>query len=316
MSNIIKELVSPVNKLIEITAKAIGKIYEPIQIKKIAKAQAEAINIYADVVRKNQDILGELKFDGTGVNVELTQRAFDRTVYQETLKQANIEAVLGKTYEELKNAEDCSSEPVNDDWTLRFFKKIEEVSDSDMQLLWAKILAGEIKKPKSFSLRTLEVVSNLNSDDAKLFLKIIPIIIELKGRAYIFRQEKFLESYAVKLEDILRLEDSGLIKSNELNSSLEVDINSKQILCFDNDKILLVENHTAQKKEYNMGIFFITRAGVELYNILKGRRELSVWEDIIKEMKEKNSFLTFSLHKVNYLQEDNINYEDLPILKE
>lgn len=315
MSNVISQLISPINKLIDVTAKAIGKVYEPKQIIRIAKAQAEAIDIYADAIRKNHDVLGELKFEGKGVNAELMKRALDRNVYQETLKQANIESVLGKAYEELKDAEDCSSETVNDDWTLKFFKKIEEISDNDMQLLWAKILAGEIKKPKSFSLRTLEVVSNLSSDDAKLFLKILPIIIQLKRQAHILRKEKFLESYGIKLEDILRLEDSGLIKSNNLNSSLELDINSKQILCFDNDNILLVANHTAQKKEYNVGIYFITRAGVELYNVLKRSRELSVWGNIINQMKEENPFLTFYLHNVNYIQEDNINYADIPILK-
>jgi len=54
------------------------------------------------------------------------------------------------------------------DWFVRFFEDAGNISDEKMQEIWAKVLAGEIKQPGSFSLRTLEVLRNLSSDEAEI----------------------------------------------------------------------------------------------------------------------------------------------------
>ena len=43
------------------------------------------------------------------------------------------------------------------------------VSDEDMQDLWASILAGEADKPGSFSKSTVEAVSRMGKEDARMF---------------------------------------------------------------------------------------------------------------------------------------------------
>lgn len=62
-----------------------------------------------------------------------------------------------------------SEEPVDADWTARFFENVKDVSNEDMQKLWAMLLAGEIASPGRFSLRTLDVLRNMTSVEANLF---------------------------------------------------------------------------------------------------------------------------------------------------
>ena len=64
------------------------------------------------------------------------------------------------------------------DWFLRFFESASNVSNEDMQKLWATILAGEVTNPGSFSLRTLDTVYNMSQNEAMIFLEATKIIID------------------------------------------------------------------------------------------------------------------------------------------
>jgi hypothetical protein len=50
-----------------------------------------------------------------------------------------------------------------------FFERSRLVSDSEMQSLWGKLLAGEANSPGSFARRTVDSVSSLEKTDAQLF---------------------------------------------------------------------------------------------------------------------------------------------------
>ena len=62
------------------------------------------------------------------------------------------------------------------DWFTRYFNIVQDISNEDIQDLWAKLLAGEIKQPGSFSYRTLETLKNMTTDEAELFTKIRDIL--------------------------------------------------------------------------------------------------------------------------------------------
>ena len=58
------------------------------------------------------------------------------------------------------------------DWFIRYYEASGNISDKEMQVLWAKILAGEIENPSSYSLRTLDVLRNMSKEEAECFVKI------------------------------------------------------------------------------------------------------------------------------------------------
>jgi hypothetical protein len=67
---------------------------------------------------------------------------------------------------------------IDDDWLNAFSDHVSSKSDADVQSLWAKILANEIRKPRSFSLQSLRLLADLSADDARLLHdKILPLAI-------------------------------------------------------------------------------------------------------------------------------------------
>ena len=55
------------------------------------------------------------------------------------------------------------------DWLIRYYEAVGNISDENMQDLWAKILAGEINAPSSYSLKTIDILRNMRKCDVELF---------------------------------------------------------------------------------------------------------------------------------------------------
>lgn len=87
---------------------------------------------------------------------------------REKRKMNNAINIVELAQTQFTEGEQASDEPVNSDWLNRFFSIVEDVSDKDMQQLWARILAGEVKRPKSYSLRTLELLKNISPKEAEV----------------------------------------------------------------------------------------------------------------------------------------------------
>ena len=86
---------------------------------------------------------------------------------KETRKLDNTKSVIEKAKSYLPKGEPVSNEPVNTDWINRFFNIVEDISDKTLHDIWGRILAGEIKSPNSYSLRTLERLRNITKEEAE-----------------------------------------------------------------------------------------------------------------------------------------------------
>ena len=178
----IKAASEPVTKLIETVSHAIGKAYEPRHIKKIAEAKAYEIRLISEELRNNSDL--PIVYNGNQTMIDISdydslrQRAGARLAFQEIQKQENIESIVDKACDEIDGKQLESEEQVNPDWMSRFISNAGEVSNEEMQIVWAKVLAGEVIQPKSFSLKTLDCIRNLTAEDAVLFANIARYIIQ------------------------------------------------------------------------------------------------------------------------------------------
>jgi len=139
------ELTKPATVLIEKISDAVGGIFKPYQIVRVAKAEAEAGRIQADARIQITD---------------LHRRAMHRFLEEEAKKQSNIEAVTRKALPLL--SEGSCPQNVEDDWITNFFDKSRIVSDEDMQRLWSGVLAGEANNPGTFSKRTVNLLADLD----------------------------------------------------------------------------------------------------------------------------------------------------------
>ncbi len=99
---------------------------------------------------------GQIELDDIVRNAEERRKLENRAV----ITKAAIENL-----NEDPGAADASGD-IEDDWLNTFARISEDKSSADLQKLFGKILAGEVRKPGSFSLRTLQFVSTLSREDA------------------------------------------------------------------------------------------------------------------------------------------------------
>lgn len=78
----------------------------------------------------------------------------------------------------LKESITPSDIDVDFDWMQRWRSYAMNVTAEDVQSLWANLLAGEVKSPGRYSLRTMEFLKNITKNDAKEIEKIIPFIFK------------------------------------------------------------------------------------------------------------------------------------------
>lgn len=94
---------------------------------------------------------------------------------------------------------------VDDDWLYRWRDYTGEVSDADLQKIWGRLLAGEVKAPGTYSLRTLDFLRNLSQSEAALIAKISVLVTN----GFIWRSDD--GRYSVSFEEMLELQEMGVL---------------------------------------------------------------------------------------------------------
>ena len=291
----------PISKLISTVSAGIGKMYEPRHKRKMADATAYEINAIGEAMRNAADLPIVYDQNGVAINSEdfnrLMQRAGTRLALQETIKQHNIESVVDNAYEILEKEEYCSAEPVEQGWINRFFDSVADISDEDLQKLWGKVLAGEIRQPRSYSLRTLETLKNLAKHEAQVFQKVLPFVIDGGGDKFIASKSSIHNKYGVTYEDIMLLDECGLIISNG-TVSLTIIASEDTIIAHNTQHALIAEDIKEEKK-FSFGIYSLTKAGKELLNILEYEPNNIYFSDFAENVfkENKHSNLTIQVIK-------------------
>jgi Protein of unknown function (DUF2806) len=126
----IGELSRPATVLVEKISDAVGGIFKPYQIVRVAKAEAQADRVRAE---------GQIEISA------LQRRAFHRFLEEEAKKQKNIEDITRKALPLLNP--DSQPNEIENDWIVNFFDRCRLISDNDMQKLWSRVLAGEANSP-------------------------------------------------------------------------------------------------------------------------------------------------------------------------
>jgi hypothetical protein len=296
-------LVSPITKLIEVTADAIGTVYEPHKVKKLADAHAYEIEAYSKAVKENPDLKisiespDGIKIDPVGIQ-PLFQRAGQRVIYREITRQQNIENVVRKTANEFADNEKVSNTPVDADWASRFFEYAANVSNDELQLLWAKILAGEIRRPQSCSLRTLVVLRDLSRDEAKAFVNLSPYFLYTGDDIMLYNNEDLFKKYGVLFADVLLLFDAGmLISMSTLGYNQPIDKN-EHVLFHSESLACIVSAKEDCSKSINFPAYKATEAGKELYEITNHEADRDFFFDIVDDYSSKYKDLNFGSERL------------------
>lgn len=311
----INALNQPAQKLIDTVSAAIGKVYEPRHIRKMADAEAYRINTVSEAMRNNCDLPIEYNSqDGTtAIDIsdfnQLIQRTGARLAYQEVMKQQNIENVIDKAYTELEKETQVSEEPVSEDWINRFFNSVEDISDDDMQKLFGMILADEIRHPNTYSLRTLNVLRNLSKSEAELFVKIAPLVFH----GLILSDGELLTKYGVSYVDIIKLDDCGLVSSKNSSNNLKVEKNC--VVLNTKEHLIFAKNEKDSAFSLKMGVYVLTPAGNELLKVVDSSKTESLMCDMARVIQNENKDVHISLHRITEIEDDGLKYDTTDLLK-
>lgn len=265
------ELSKPATVLIEKISDAIGALYKPRQIKRIAQAEAEAEKIKALA----------------GIEVtEIQRRALVRLVQEEGKKQENIESITAKATTQLND--DAKPEAMHEDWISHFFEKCRNVSDIEMQGLWSRLLAGEANKPGSYSKRTIELISTLDKSDAHLFTQlctyaitgadVCPLVFNHKADIY--------KKNGINFGSLNHLDTLGLIRFQTLKKFVIQNLPQNTVMFYFDIPI----NFTLKAKSKNnleIGGVLLTKTGQQLAPICGAKKELGFLKYMIEHYKKK-----------------------------
>ena len=312
--------VLPIDKLIDIVSNSVGKISKSYfdkkdvdtkayEIEKLAEARAKEMKIIATAVKENFQITGgieykdekiaisspkELPIETTQtilINPPLEERTQERINFREAKKQLNIENVTAFAAEELRNEPPVTDEPLDEDWTTRFFKIAEEVSNEEMQALWGKILAGEIKQPKTYSLRTLELIRNLSKVEANTFMKVANFAVKSGNSNYLFKtnDDKLLsKTYSINYGDIALLIEIGLIQPGDFVSYQMLQQTTDSQRVFTSGNVIIIAKVKANTPTIQMPVNVFTNAGNELIKLINPNPPFDYLTAIAKSIKNDN----------------------------
>ena len=76
-----------------------------------------------------------------------------------------------------QTADSGEEKTVNDDWLNSFEEEARQKSTEDMQFLFGRILAGEIRKPGTYSIRTVKILGQLDQNVAILFKRLCSLCV-------------------------------------------------------------------------------------------------------------------------------------------
>jgi len=251
-----KALSAPVTKLIEVIAAGCGRAYGPTDIRRTAAAQGDAMVVLEEAKGRVSDI---------------SLRAAKRMLDVEERRQINLEAITDIAQKQLPD--EVSDTPVEPDWSSKFFREAQDVSDEQMRLLWGKLLAGEVTTPGTFSPRTLSIVANLGRAEASKFEAVCNLIAIANGVICTFMSttsNPVAKQLGLSLGDFLELQAAGLLNIQALGAQIVLiseDGNGVRASIHRPDGVLLTATQDAQNAKLPIGVVVFTAAGRELFSI-------------------------------------------------
>lgn len=276
------ELSKPATVLIEKISGAVGVLYEPTHIRRVARAKADAALIEAESVLEITD---------------LERRAMGRFVHEQTREQKNIEDITSKALPHLDAAANPAA--IDDDWLAEFFARSRRVSNEQMQDLWARILSGEANKPESVSKRTLEFVALMDRADADTFARVCNFSDTSLEQPLVFQiNDPILAAAGLRYTDLSHLDSIGLIQLTDSIGNFVSQGVPESMRIMVGGRLLQIEVPKPQKDkptQLELGRILFTRTGAELRRFVSIDRIEDFYDYCVKFWHGKNYGLSSPL---------------------
>lgn len=281
-------------KLFDCATDIIKTLYTPALTLKKGKAEVD-VEFYRN--QKNKELFENQTF----------------TLYEIT-KLKNFVHTVSFAAEELSDINDENSdESVDFDWVMRFFDAVSNISNEELQKLWGKVLAGEMKQPGICSLRTLDIIRNLSQPEAEIFNELCSYVVESGDCTFIFnngfqeydgtndKSRECIKNTSMKYSiHIIPMVECGLLS---VDNALSTDFKTNNILTIHDERIIcfIIAN---ESKDNNLCIepYFLTASGIELFKIISSSQNFTENTDYkiccYKELKEMYPDLKITAYSI------------------
>ena len=221
------------------------------------------------------------------------ENAVDRIAGQElTVEQAF--QIVGRvvTFEDL--------EKLNSTWQGHWAEGASKVGidDEERRTWWARLLAGEIQQPGTFSLRTMAVMDTLSTDEARLFTKLCGYVWAINDdrQLSLILPHENSDLWSPDLSQITLLVNCGLVMylatGASLTSSEIRQAPSQMRLRFDN-YIFAVDIPAQKSVRLRRGSLQLTPVGEEIYRLTRPSYLKQYRDEIAAEWRQ-----SYTVHEV------------------
>ena len=275
-----------------VTEKGIGSWLRPGQIRREGRAwidvQRDARLVSAQTEQDIQDIRsGRKTLASDGQLVELSEQARPlalredsalrdaaasvqrNQIAREIRAEVNVSKALLSAEAALEDDPQTPPERnVDDDWLFRWRNSAGTVSSEELQALWGRILAGEIKSPGSFSLRTLDFLKNLSHTEALEITKVSPFVID--GDVIFRDNTQLLDSEGITFGFLVDLQNLGVVSGVEalgIEKRMGSDATEKFERVIVSYNHVLVVTHEDASKEITLRVYKLTLLGREILKL-------------------------------------------------
>ena len=196
----------------------------------VAQAEADALSVLAagqagalPIIAAAREEARRLAAPDTTIHSEMTMvGALEQVVrFQDEKRLRNIGAIVSQAADAIADEHVTDHEP-DHDWAARFFGGAQDVSSKDMQQLWARVLAGETRQQGSTSIRTLDILRNIDRESAVVFVNLCSVCVSLpinSSQTLDIRAPSLgqhpggnsLRKYGLNFENLNLLNEHGLI---------------------------------------------------------------------------------------------------------
>ena len=278
-------------RLWETVDSAICGLLSPWQIRRVGRARSAVVRdqqlALAQAEREAEDIrVGRKSLTADGRLVEVPDHGAEGSprddnapfatlaattqrnlLYREMRREVNVGKAVLQAVAELENdPQEPPAGRVEEDWLSRWRDSANQVSAEELQTLWGRVLAGEIKSPGTFSLRTLEFLKNLSKEDARRIEKLAPFVVD----DFVFNGDRsLLESEGITLGFLLGLQDLGIVEVSQrgVRKILKSALQDKFMLGLIAYKRILVITHEDPSKESHLNVYRLTSLGREVLRL-------------------------------------------------
>ncbi|MCX4152362.1 MULTISPECIES: DUF2806 domain-containing protein [Paraburkholderia] len=223
---------------VSLTDKGVGSLLTPWQLRRTSRAQIEskreeilqvaqaekdALDIRAGkkklaqvggellLVDHQAEVIGD-RIEPTLSGAEMVNAAVAASATRAVLDEVNVAKAILHAEDILKTDESpAPSAQIDADWLRDWRDAAARVSSDEMQSLWGRILAEEVKSPGNCSLRALNFVRCLSKEEAQKIEKVAP---------YVFDQTMILKygslaqtNHPLHAVEFMEMQEMGLVSS-------------------------------------------------------------------------------------------------------